>query len=31
MMMFGRVQERNKFLGRESSQQELAYMKGMDG
>ena len=29
--MFGRLQERNKFLGRESSQQELAYMKRMDG
>jgi uncharacterized protein (DUF924 family) len=31
MRMFGRVPERNKFLGRESSEQELAYMKGMDG
>ena len=31
MRMFGRVPERNKFLGRESSEQELAYMKGMNG
>jgi uncharacterized protein (DUF924 family) len=26
MRLFGRVPERNRFLGRESTEQELAYM-----
>lgn len=31
MRLFGRVPERNTFLGRQSSEQELAFMAAMDG
>ena len=31
MTCFGRVPERNAWLGRDSSAQELAYIKAMDG
>lgn len=31
MRLFGRVPERNRWLGRDSSQEELAYIKAMDG
>jgi uncharacterized protein (DUF924 family) len=31
MTCFGRVPERNALLGRDSSAQELAYIKAMDG
>jgi uncharacterized protein (DUF924 family) len=31
MIMFGRVPERNAFLGRDSSEQEVAFMRAIDG